>query len=67
MDANILIKLQFEDDNTCKEEFIESDEIEEVLCKCHILPNDIVLAFRRHHIFFYDADLKHLNRVSWSE
>ena len=27
--GNILIKLQFEDDNTCQEEVIESEEIEE--------------------------------------
>ena len=64
---NILIKLQFEDDNTCKEEFIESEKIKEDLFRCHTLPNDIVLAFRMHHLFVYDADLKCLNKILWSE
>ena len=58
---NILIKLQFDDANTCKEEVMKTAEIKEELFRCHTIPDGLVLAFRRHHLFVYDADLKCVN------
>ena len=64
--GHIITKLQFEDDNSCKEEVIESEVNEERLFRCHTIENNRVLAFHNQHLIFYDADLKSLGKANWS-
>ena len=39
----------------------------EDLYRCQTINNNLVLAFHRHHLVFYDAGFKLLNKVQWSE
>ena len=63
------MKLQFEDDLTCKEEVIETPEFEEHLLRCHTLPNGHFLAFHyeEHNTILYDENLERLNKFCWTE
>ena len=64
---NVLIKLYFEDDNSCKEKVVFSKVSNEQLYRCHTISNGHALAFYEHHLIYYGADLECLNKISWSE
>ena len=64
---DVIIRIAFKEDGTCEDGYVSSIKHEKNLCRCHILPDELVLAFHEQYLIFYDADLKFLYKIIWSD
>ena len=65
--GNILMKLCFNDDLSCKDQVILSKHDQDDLYRCHTVQSDLILAFHKHYLAFYNENLECRSQMKWSE
>lgn len=66
MEESALVKLEFKDEEKeIETDFIQSENKEADLFRCHTLTNDMTIAFYREYACLYDNNLTCSHEVDW--
>lgn len=65
--GNVIMKLCFNDDYSLEDQVILSKPDQDDLYRCHTVRSDMILAFHKHYLSFYNDKLECKSQMKWSE